>query len=53
MSGLILGAILLVSMFTFLVIIVYVFSWRRSVGNASGDKNFHLRFNAFKREVSK
>ena len=51
-SGIILGLILLVFAFSFLVLLVYTFSWRKSVGNKRQDKNFHLRFNAFKRELT-
>ena len=51
-SGLILGSIILVGMFSTLVLFVWVFSWRVGVGNTNNERQFHLRFNAFKRELS-
>ena len=51
MSGAILGVMVLGAMFAILIVSVRIFSWRRRVGNADQDKNFHLRYNAFKRNL--
>jgi len=51
-SGLFLGVMVLGSMFFLLIALVRVFSWRRRAGNRDMDKNFHLRYNAFKRNLT-
>jgi hypothetical protein len=51
-SGLSLGIMVLGGMFFLLIISVRLFSWRKRVGNLKQDKNFHLRYNAFKRNLN-
>ena len=50
-SGAILGVMILGLMVIILVGLVRIFSWRRDVGNLEQDRNFHLRYNAFKRNL--
>ncbi|GMH91587.1 hypothetical protein TrST_g4259 [Triparma strigata] len=51
-SGAILGFFVLGAMFILLIATTRIFSWRKRVGNRDQDKNFHLRYNAFKRNLN-